>query len=361
MSYQANLVVSYLLKIYLKMKKLLLIALILRSLFCDAQTVKLVRNDAERKVDVLVGGQFFTSYIYPDEKILKKPVLFPIKTSKGTTITRGYPLAPRPNERTDHPHHVGLWLNYEYVNGMDYWNNSTAIPAEKRLEKYGTIRHTGISKVKNGKVGQLDVTADWVEKDGTGNIILKEKTSYRFSGKGDIRFIDRITTLTAAVDVVNLDDVKDGMFALRVTRELELPSDKPDVFTDANGIETKVPVVNNEGKVGNYHSSENINGEAVWSTRGKWMNLSGKVGSENIAVAMIDHPKNINYPTYWHARGYGLFALNPLGEKVFTNGKKSLNLKLKKGESVTFRYGVVVKSGVLTDAELNAMAAAFGK
>ena len=328
---------------------------------CDAQTVKLVRNDAERKVDVLVGGQFFTSYIYPDEKILKKPVLFPIKTSKGTTITRGYPLAPRPNERTDHPHHVGLWLNYEYVNGMDYWNNSTAIPAEKRLEKYGTIRHTGISKVKNGKVGQLDVTADWVEKDGTGNIILKEKTSYRFSGKGDIRFIDRITTLTAAVDVVNLDDVKDGMFALRVTRELELPSDKPDVFTDANGIETKVPVVNNEGKVGNYHSSENINGEAVWSTRGKWMNLSGKVGSENIAIAMIDHPKNINYPTYWHARGYGLFALNPLGEKVFTNGKKSLNLKLKKGESVTFRYGVVVKSGVLTDAELNVMAENFGK
>ena len=343
------------------MKKLLLIALILRGLMCDAQTVKLVRNDAERKVDVLVGGQFFTSYIYPDEKILKKPVLFPIKTSKGTTITRGYPLAPRPNERTDHPHHVGLWLNYEYVNGMDYWNNSTAIPAEKRLEKYGTIRHTGISKVKNGKVGQLDVTADWVEKDGTGNIILKEKTSYRFSGKGDIRFIDRITTLTAAVDVVNLDDVKDGMFALRVTRELELPSDKPDVFTDANGIETKVPVVNNEGKVGNYHSSENINGEAVWSTRGKWMNLSGKVGSENIAVAMIDHPKNINYPTYWHARGYGLFALNPLGEKVFTNGKKSLNLKLKKGGSITFRYGVVVKSGVLTDAELNNMAENFGK
>ncbi len=343
------------------MKKLLFIALILRGLLCDAQTVKLVRNDAERKVDVLVGGQFFTSYIYPDEKILKKPVLFPIKTSKGTTITRGYPLAPRPNERTDHPHHVGLWLNYEYVNGMDYWNNSTAITAEKRLEKYGTIRHTGISKVKNGKVGQLDVTADWVEKDGTGNIILKEKTSYRFSGKGDIRFIDRITTLTAAVDVVNLDDVKDGMFALRVTRELELPSDKPDVFTDANGIETKVPVVNNEGKVGNYHSSENINGEAVWSTRGKWMNLSGKVGSENIAVAMIDHPKNINYPTYWHARGYGLFALNPLGEKVFTSGKKSLNLKLKKGESVTFRYGVIVKSGVLTDAELNALAENFGK
>lgn len=343
------------------MKKLLFIAFILRGLFVEAQTVKLVRNDAERKVDILVGGQFFTSYIYPDEKILKKPVLFPIKTAKGSTITRGYPLAPRANERTDHPHHVGLWLNYEYVNGLDYWNNSTAIPAEKRLEKYGLIRHTGISKAKNGKVGQLNVTADWVEKDGTGNIILKEKTAYQFSGKGDVRIIDRTTTLTAAVDEVALNDVKDGMLAIRVTRELELPSDKPDVFTDANGIETKVPVVNNEGKVGKYHSSENINDEAVWSTRAKWMNLSGKIGNEDVAVAMIDHPKNTNYPTYWHARGYGLFALNPLGEKVFTNGKKTLNLKLKKGESVTFRYRVVVKSGVLTDAELNQLAADFGK
>ena len=244
---------------------------------------------------------------------------------------------------------------------MDYWNNSTAIPTDKRILQYGTIRHTGFAKVKNGKVGKLDVTADWVEKDGTGKTILKEKTQYRFSGKGDVRIIDRTTTLTAEVDTVNMNDVKDGLFAMRMTRELEHPSDKADVFTDANGIETKTKAVNTEGVVGKYRSSEGIDGEAVWSTRGKWMNLAGKVGAENIAVAMIDHPKNINYPTYWHARGYGLFALNPLGEKVFTNGKKSLNLKLKKGEAVTFRYRVVVKSGVLTDAELNAMAADFGK
>ncbi len=351
------------------MKKLLLIAFILclhpdfsgRGLFLNAQTVKLVRKDAERKVDVLIGGQLFTSYIYPDEKILKKPVLFPIKTARGTAITRGYPLEPRPFERTDHPHHVGLWLNYEYVNGLDYWNNSTAIPAEQRLKKYGLIRHTGFSKVKNGKVGKLYVTADWVEKDGTGKTILQEKTQYHFSGKGDLRIIDRTTTLTATVDTVALNDVKDGLFAMRMTRELEHPSDKPDVFTDANGIETKTKAVNTEGVVGKYRSSEGIEGEAVWSTRGKWMNLAGKVGNEDIAVAMIDHPKNINYPTYWHARGYGLFALNPLGEKVFTKDKKTLNLTLKKGESVTFRYRVVVKSGVLTDVELNEMATDFGK
>ena len=212
-----------------------------------------------------------------------------------------------------------------------------------------------------GKVGKLKVTADWIEKDGTGKVVLKEKTQYKFSGIGDLRIIDRQTTLTAFETDVAFNDVKDGFFALRVARELEHPSDKPDVFTDANGIETKIKVLNNEGVVGNYKSSEHIEGEAVWSTRAKWMNLSGKIGSENIAIAMIDNPKNINYPTYWHARGYGLFALNPLGEKVFSKEKKTLNFKLKKGESVTFNYRVVVKSGELSEAELDKLTADFAK
>jgi hypothetical protein len=247
------------------------------------------------------------------------------------------------------------------VNGLDYWNNSTAIDSLKRLEKYGTIRHTGITHVKNGKVGKLKITADWVEKDGTGKVVLKETTLYKFSGKGEVRIIDRTTTLTAFDGDVAFHDVKDGFFALRVARELEHPSDKPDVFTDANGIETKVKVLNNQGVVGKYRSSEKIEGDAVWATRAKWMQLSGKIGAETIAIAMIDHPKNINYPTYWHARGYGLFALNPLGEKVFSNGKKTLDFKLKKGESITFNYRVVVKSGALTDAELDGLTADFAK
>jgi len=54
------------------------------------------------------------------------------------------------------------------------------------------------------------------------------------------------------------------------------------------------------------------------------------------------HPDNINYPTFWHARGYGLFAANPLGEKIFTNGKSEKDLRLKKGESVRFYYKIII-------------------
>jgi hypothetical protein len=50
--------------------------------------------------------------------------LYPLIADGGITVTRGYPLEPRPGERVDHPHHAGLWFNYGEVNGFDFWNNS---------------------------------------------------------------------------------------------------------------------------------------------------------------------------------------------------------------------------------------------
>lgn len=323
-----------------------------------AQKVDLVRNDKDKKVEVKIDGKPFTAYYYPGEKTLKKAVLYPVMTAKGTVITRGWPLDPRAGERVDHPHHVGIWLNYEDVNGNDYWNNSDAVNHEKRA--YGTIIHTGITSVKSGKdKGELTVTADWVDKNGT--LTLKEVTKYTFSGKGDTRVIDRSTTLTAVLPEVNMPDVKDGMYAIRVARELELPSNKPEIFTDASGIATKVPVMNNEGITGNYRNSNGIEGETVWGKRAIWCNLTGKIKDENISIAMIDHPKNVGYPAYWHARGYGLFAVNPLGMKALSDGKETLNFKLKKGESTTFRYRLVIASEHLKDATLNDLAAAYAK
>lgn len=324
----------------------------------QAQKVDLVDNKQDKKVEVSIDGKPFTSYFYPGEDVLKKAVLYPVMTAKGTLVTRGWPLDPRPGERVDHPHHVGVWLNYEDVNGNDYWNNSDAVNHEKRA--YGTIKHTGITSIKGGKdKGELAVTADWVDKDG--KLTLQEKTTYVFSGKGNNRTVDRITTLTAVNGDVAMPDIKDGMFAIRVARELELPSTKPEIFTDASGIATKVPSLNNEGITGNYRNSNGVEGEAVWAKRATWCSLTGKIKDENITIAIIDHPKNVGYPAYFHARGYGLFAVNPLGQKAFSDGKEVMNFKLKKGESTTFRYRLVVASEKLSDASLNAITADFAK
>ena len=97
------------------------------SVSAQSKGVQVTVKEADRRVDVTVDGQPFTSYVWPTT--LKKPVLYPIRTAKGTLVTRGFPLDPRRGERVDHPHHVGLWFNYGDVNGIDFWNNSDAIRA----------------------------------------------------------------------------------------------------------------------------------------------------------------------------------------------------------------------------------------
>jgi hypothetical protein len=305
-----------------------------------ATPVKVVRNDAQRRADVLIDGRPFTSYMWPDT--LKKPVLYPIRAASGTLVTRGFPLDPRPGERVDHPHHVGLWFNYGNVNGFDFWNNSDAFPASDR-PKMGTILHRGIVEVSSGLQGILTTDMDWVIPAGT--VLLKQRTTYTFSGDANTRTIDLDITLTAQNERVSLTDNKEGTLGLRVTRELEEPSDTPDVFTDASGHPAATPSVNNDGVNGVYLTSEGTKGAAVWGTRGRWCQLSGLVGKEPMAIAIFDRPGNPGYPTYWHARGYGLFAANPLGQKALSDGKDTLNFAIEPHQSARFRYRVRITSG----------------
>ena len=310
-------------------------------LYGQANRVDVVPREAERRVDVLVGGKPFTSYIYPAS--VKKPVLYPLHAANGLVVTRGFPLEPRPGERVDHPHHVGLWLNHSDVNGLDFWNNSDAIKP-KDVPKMGTILHRGITAVKSGAgEGVLEVTSDWVKPDGKP--LLREATRYVFHAGARLRGIDRITTLTALDTSVTFHDNKDGMLGLRVRRELEQPADKPEVFTDASGRATAVPVLNNDRVTGRYRSSEGLEGDSVWSSRARWTSLSGMVQGEPVAIVIFDHPTNYNFPTYWHARGYGLFAANPLGAKDFTKGQRVDDFTLAPGQSTTFRYRIVILNG----------------
>lgn len=317
--------------------------------------IQVIKEDKNNRINIFVNQQPFTSFIYPDS--LEKPVLFPIYAANSELITRGFPIAARPNEPTDHPHHIGLWFNYESVNGLDFWNNSSAIPAEKKAA-YGWIKTTGILETTSGTKGVLTYTANW--QDINSNVLLQEKSSFYFSAHDNLRIIDRITTLTAVKDI-SMPDVKDGLLGLRVTHELELFSKDERIFTDNKGNLTKVKPTSDSSVTGNYITSRGISGDAAWSTRAEWCMLYGKKGNDTLSIAIIDHPKNIGYPTYWHARGYGLFAANPLGQKIFSKGTATLNYALKKGASVTFRYRVVINAArhPLTNSFVDLLAKEF--
>lgn len=319
------------------------------------ERVRVVPDETKGRVDVFIDGRPFTAYIYP--ATLKKPVLYPLRTANGVLVTRGYPLEPRPGERVDHPHHVGLWFNYGDVNGFDFWNNSDAIKPEN-AGKMGTIRHRSIVATKSGAdKGELEVEMDWLAPDA--KVMLREHTRFVFRGGPALRSIDQITTLQAVNGQVVFRDDKEGLLGLRVTRALEAPSAKPEVFTDASGRATAVAKLDNTGVNGAYLSSEGKKADKVWGTRGRWCILSGYVDKEPVTIVILDHPQNPGFPTYWHARGYGLFAANPLGWKVFSNGKEELNFSLAPNESVTFRHRVLILSEIASPQRAEAAYQAF--
>lgn len=303
--------------------------------------ITFIEDSSANQIDVLVDGKAFTTFRWTENTT--KPLFYPIIAASGTQITRGFPLNPKAGERADHPHQIGMWLTYGNVNGLDYWGNGSRGLGTKNTNG-GIIKHVKTENISGGEgFGSFISFESWVDTAGTE--IIQEKTEYRFEAAKNIRIIDRLTTLTAGKQNVEMPDTKEGMFAIRVARQLELPVKGNVELYNAGGTITKVKDSLNIGISGNYISSEGIEGEAVWGKRARWMKLDGKIGEEEISVVICDHPKNPNYPTYWHARGYGLLSANPLGVKDFTQGGDSLNFSISAGQSAKFRYRVIIATG----------------
>lgn len=277
-------------------------------------------DNNNRKIDVLIDGRLFTSLRYSSD--YEKPFLYPIYSPEGAVITRGYPLEPRMGERVDHPHQIGLWFNYGDVNGLDFWNNSSAV---HNKEKYGHIVVTNIVVTSENVI---EVTAEW--RDHKESVLLEEKTRYIFDATKNTRIIDRESILKA-IQNVQFGDNKEGLIAIRVDRFFE-------------ALENVIPS-GNTGVGGLYYSSEGYEGDAVWSTRNDWVLLAGQKNGERITFGFFDHPQNIGYPFHAHARGYGLFAVNNLGAQSYNQAEETMRTCVSKGDSLIFIHRFYMESG----------------
>jgi hypothetical protein len=321
------------------------------------EKVRVVSDTKARKVDVFVGKKLFTTFLYPDT--LEKPVLYPLHAANGTVVTRGFPFTAKPNDPTDHPHQVGMWFTFENINNIDFWNNSYAIKPEQKATR-GWIKTDRILEATSGPIGTLAYHANWTNQQN--EILLEETTRLEFSGTPHQRIIDRITTLTARTNLT-FNDAKDGLLGLRLAHELQIPTDQDQKFTSRQGQVTVVKGGTDKVPAGTFLTSAGKRGNDAWGTRAAWCKAYGKIGADSISVTILDHPGNPNYPAYWHARGYGLFAINPFGDKQFTNGQTVQNWQLLAGKSVSFRYRILLDEGrrTPTSQQLDAMATDFAK
>ncbi|MBN1125442.1 MAG: PmoA family protein [Sedimentisphaerales bacterium] len=290
----------------------------------------------KNKIDVFIGGKLFTSYLYAEDPsqpmvrkdcVLAKPVLFPVHTPSGEMICRGYPFISIEGENQDHPHHMGIYFTID-INKHHFWGNSTQ-PLPK-------IRHLRVFQMK-GDAGQGTLTTEshWLGNDGNPMLLEQREMIFRSYESKDQYAIDFNITLKALHQDVVFSDTKEGMMAIRVA-----------------------PWLKETGGTGKYLSSEGKETEKnVWGRRAQWMRLEGKKDNKIYGVAILNHPDSVNYPTFWHARGYGCFTANPLGQGAFEKAHKvpnakDLNFTLRPGQGAIFKHRMLIYEGLRSKEQL---------
>ena len=282
----------------------LLIALLASAACASAQA-----PTADPQIAVNVGGKPFAVFHYGNDA--NKPYMAPIWSASGKIVTRGFPMQNIPGESRDHLHHRGLWFSYDDVNGVKFWENDPSY----------TKPHIGRIVVRNAALNGdvLTATMDW--RDPSGETLLVEDRKMTFHSGPELRMIDFDITLTAATDVT-FGDTKEGAFAIRLN----------DAFTEKRGGR----MVNAEGLSGMMK---------VWGKRSNWVDYTTVLDGERLGVAIFDNPENPRHPTYWHARDYGLFALDPFGRNAFDPSLPESQWKLPAGQKLRFQWRVVIHPG----------------
>lgn len=312
------------------MRRLLLVGALTCLPGLAAGSVSLERKD--HRIEVLIEGQPFTAFHFGPEAT--KPYLHPLRAKDGTVVTRGYPMERVAGEQTDHPHHRGVWFSHGEVNGVDFWANEKE---QRGRGSKGTIELDRISAVESGSsAGRIEASFAW--NDPNGVRLLTERRSMQFRRSGEDNVVDFDIELAAIADSVHFGDTKEGTFGVRMATELEEP------HLRADGIARTGKIVNAEGLTSELEA---------WGKRSAWVDYSGSIEGEPMGIAIFDHPSNPKHPTYWHVRGYGLFAANVFGEHDFhADEGRDGSITLAKGEKLRFRYRVLVHPGRTPDADL---------
>jgi len=274
-------------------------------------------NDVLR---VELNGRYFTDYYYTN---VPRPFCYPIINVSGLPMTRNFPMITNaPAEERDHPHHRSLWFAHGAVNGQDLWSEG---------RNSGRIVHRGFAEITSGtRSGTIKTLNVWVDK--AGNVLCTDEQTIRFyAPQDDVTWLDFEINLRASNGEVTLGDTKEGTFAMRLAESMRLKPNK-----------------DNTGKpTGHIVNSEGVRDDKTWGKRAAWCDYFGPVGSNTVGVAIFDHPANPRHPTWWHVRDYGLFAANPFGQHDFEklSDPHAGDLKIPAGQSVTFRYRVVLHDG----------------
>ncbi|HEY4760298.1 MAG TPA: PmoA family protein [Thermoguttaceae bacterium] len=270
---------------------------------------------------VKIDGQLFTEYIIQSGN---KPILWPIIGPTGKPMTRAFPMENQTDEKKDHPHQRSMWFTHGAVNGIDFWTEGAG---------RGSIKHRDFVKLQSGKTGLIVTRNDWLAPDGKCQ--CEDQRTLIFGADAVSRWIDFCITIQALDKPVTLGDTKEGTFGLRVVEPLAVESHQGGRIINSNGQ------LNND----------------TWGKAASWVDYHGSIDCQTVGIAILNHPSSFHYPTFWHVRGYGLFAANPFGLREFSgDSQKDGTHSIQSGKSITLRYRVLFHLG---DEKVGKIAQAF--
>jgi len=262
-------------------------------------------------------------------KAVRMPHLHPLLTASGTAVTRGFPVAPLPGDSTDRPNHRGLTIGAQRVRGptgLFFWGQNffDNDPSNAGPDK-GTIAFQEITGLQSGEdSGTLSLVAHWISHEGQVWLIERRQMTF-YSKPADCRMFDIDLELEAAAEVT-FGDYQSSLVALR----LDLP------FDEHYGGRAVI-------------AAGGVNEAEVRGRRSPWLDWSATLrNGEKVAVAMIDHPENLDHPARWQVRAKGFFMANPFGRQTFarfdpTAADENGEHTLKRGDKLRLRYRVVIR------------------
>jgi hypothetical protein len=214
-----------------------------------------------------------------------------------------------------YPHHRGIWLGCEPLNGGDYWSDS---PLES-----GQIASAGpvIEPVVNSCAVIKD-RCEWLRQDAPSP--LKDRRRFVVCIPSErIRLIDIEVELTAREDI-SIDSAKHSFFALRTAADL----------APINGG----VLMNSKGELG---------AAGTYGRPASWCGYhGGREKSKQVeGIAIFNHPDNFGGNCPWFTRDYGHLSPSPFNflEKPW---------RLDRGATLSLKYCVVMHAGTPREADL---------
>ena len=251
-------------------------------------------------LDICYGEKVIAEFLHTQTP-QGRPFLCNIHTLDGIKVTRNYPITDK--DQDDHPHHQGLFHTFSQLNGIDFWHM-------KGMAKHRLFTATP----KDGNPATFSAESVYLDRDGK-TPLLKETMNYGFHITNQGLLISINAIIEPEADKIIIGSKEEGGIAVRVASDLR--------------VQKGGKMIDNKGREG---------GKAIWGKVARWVDNSGQKNGRWVGATLFASHSDLG-AFHWHARDYGLIAANPFGPL-----NKAPDRILKKGEKLSFNYGLMVHS-----------------